>query len=416
MRVRKIAFNLGFSLVFEILFKILDFIWPKDSRKVVFGGGRGVRYNDNSRFLYEKFLEKYSDEFDAIWVTRNKRLAEELNKTVAGGRFVYQFSIEGIRTLLNAKVIFYTYDWIDFPGIGFSRRTLTIQIWHGIPIKSGIREDKRVHPNNLQNLIKSFNNWMVKYRYAYWVSSSMIERNLIALITGLPTERVIITGYPRNDYLIEQETSPSSNLHHNYEFLKKKVILYAPTWRHRAETVFFPFNDTDFKKLHSLLEANDAYLLLRGHLIDEPGDVYRDDFLRQKEGPDYKMYKSERIITANRDKFEELQELLPYVDILISDYSSAWVDFLLTERPIIFIPYDLDSYVKEPGLLYDYETITPGPKVDSFSGLLFELERYLKDPTKDEVKRETLKRLFHRYEDGLCHRRIFDFLMVKLNK
>ncbi|MHA1170097.1 MAG: CDP-glycerol glycerophosphotransferase family protein [Candidatus Hodarchaeales archaeon] len=405
-----------YVLVFEVLFKILDFIWPKDNRKLVFGGGRGVCYNDNTKFLFEKFLENYSNEFDLIWVTRNKKLAEELNQSVVGGRFVYQFSIEGIRTLLSAKVVFSTYDWIDFPGIGFSRRTMTIQVWHGIPIKTGMKEDKRVHANNLHNLIKSINNWMVKYRYTHWISSSTIERNLIALITGLPTERVIITGYPRNDYLIEQMTSPSSNLHHEYEFLKKKVILYAPTWRHRAKTVFFPFDDTDLEKLHSLLEANDAYLLLRGHLIDEPGNTYLDDFLRQKESPDYDSYKTNRILTTNRDKFEELQELLPYVDILISDYSSVWVDFLLTERPMIFIPYDLDSYMKEPGLLFDYETITPGPKVNSHSELLIELEHYLKDPTRDKARRETLKRLFHRYEDGLSYRRIFEFIMIKLQR
>ena len=45
-----------------------------------------------------------------------------------------------------------------------------------------------------------------------------------------------------------------------------------------------------------------------------------------------------RIISANQDKFEDVMELLKYVDVLITDYSSIYIDFLLLDRPIIFLP------------------------------------------------------------------------------
>ena len=71
--------------------------------------------------------------------------------------------------------------------------------------------------------------------------------------------------------------------------------------------------------------------MLRGHInegvIGEESETYNN-----------------RIISANQDKFEDVMELLKYVDVLITDYSYIYIDFLLLDRPIIFLPYDIDDY------------------------------------------------------------------------
>ena len=55
--------------------------------------------------------------------------------------------------------------------------------------------------------------------------------------------------------------------------------------------------------------------------------------------------------------------LLPPVDLLITDYTSIFFDFLYLNQPIIFFPYDYDKYIKEDrSLKYDYNWVTPGPK------------------------------------------------------
>lgn len=387
-RVRRIVFQ---------LIRFVHFLWPKESDLVVFSGYSGTGYSDNSRFLYEKFLEEYDDRLRAIWVSEDKNLVDELNSG-PHERAVNLFSLHGMNTILRARFAILCNDFCGFSSMIFSKRTVTIQLWHGIPIKSIYAEDRSIREaHERRRIIRD-----TKRSFTYWISSSMTDRDSTALCTGLPLDRVIVTGYPRNDYLVEQLKSPSSKLHERLPYLKKRVILYAPTWRYDNATRFFPFEDFDLEELISFLESNDAYLLLRGHLCD--------DILQLYGGVDYDRFKGNRIISANRDTFEDVQELLPYVNILISDYSGIWVDFLLANRPIVFVPYDLDKYRRERGLLYDYEMITPGPKVDSFQGLLAALSDYLEHPEKDADERRFIKSLFHEYYDGLAYERIFELM------
>ena len=51
------------------------------------------------------------------------------------------------------------------------------------------------------------------------------------------------------------------------------------------------------------------------------------------------------------------------LDILMTDYSSIYFDFLLWESTnSYFFPYDLEYYRDEDrGLIFDYEEFTPGP-------------------------------------------------------
>lgn len=61
-------------------------------------------------------------------------------------------------------------------------------------------------------------------------------------------------------------------------------------------------------------------------------------------------------------------------------------------------------------MLYDYELVTPGPKVDSFTELLQALQSALDGGLGFVDQRRWLKRLFHAYNDGNASRRIAEHL------
>ncbi len=382
-----------------LFFKLLDFIWPKDSNLLVFSGHQGQRFSDNSKYLFQKFVKYYNNEFQIIWITCNKSLVRTRNPDRSNDfQVIYQYSLVGFLTLLRAKVVFYvTLGTDDIPFVAFSRRTVTIQLWHGIPIKriSGAEIGRNKWRHSLDRLLGIS-------QYTYWIASSTIDRNSTALCVGLPIDRVVVTGYPRNDYLIEHKNAPSSDLLARFPYLQKKIILYAPTWREKTKVQFFPFADLSFEDINAFLEANDAYLLLRGHLAD---DVYV-----QRGGIRGKSLAGDRIIAATHDVFEDVQELLPFVDILVSDYSGIWVDYLLLDRPLIFVPYDLEEYERERGLLYNYHHITPGPKVSTNKEFIEAMQAYIQDPKKDSKRRACIKKIFHEYEDGLSYRRIYELV------
>jgi CDP-glycerol glycerophosphotransferase (TagB/SpsB family) len=61
-------------------------------------------------------------------------------------------------------------------------------------------------------------------------------------------------------------------------------------------------------------------------------------------------------------------------------------------------------------MMYDYQSITPGPKVFTGKQFLNELEDYFIDPGKDSALRSKIKTVFHKYDDGLSSERIYDFI------
>jgi CDP-glycerol glycerophosphotransferase len=60
--------------------------------------------------------------------------------------------------------------------------------------------------------------------------------------------------------------------------------------------------------------------------------------------------------------FPDATELLLAADVLVTDYSSAVFDFVLTGRPIVFFTPDLEDYRDEiRGFSIDFEADAPGP-------------------------------------------------------
>ena len=141
--------------------------------------------------------------------------------------------------------------------------------------------------------------------------------------------------------------------------------------------------------------------MLRGHInevvIGEESETYNS-----------------RIISANQDKFEDVMELLKYVDVLITDYSSIYIDFLLLDRPIIFLPYDIDEYQQYRGFLYDYAAVTPGPKPKTLDSFLEEMDNALKGDLA--VNYNEVKNQFHFYQDDNSSKRVFDAIIKLINE
>src|SRR5699024_12832093 len=71
-----------------------------------------------------------------------------------------------------------------------------------------------------------------------------------------------------------------------------------------------------------------------------------------------------------------MNELLGVVDILITDYSSVFFDFLVTNRPIVNYLYDYDSFEEERGLSFGTEEL-PGETVRTSEETLKAAEKYL---------------------------------------
>ena len=107
----------------------------------------------------------------------------------------------------------------------------------------------------------------------------------------------------------------------------------------------------------------------------------------------------------------EIERILPEIDLLITDYSSITADFLLLERPIIYIPYDREWFDDQVGSAYgDFDFWTPGPKVTTFSQFKEEIILGLDSQDSYIEQRRIVNSLINSYQTGNASERIYTYL------
>ena len=101
--------------------------------------------------------------------------------------------------------------------------------------------------------------------------------------------------------------------------------------------------------------------------------------------------------------------LLARADVLVSDISSVWVDYLLLNRPIVFAFGDEDVYAHDRG--YTLEPLSdwlPGPIVQDMDQFMQALQIALETPASAEQERVRITRRLHRFSDADSARRVID--------
>ena len=110
---------------------------------------------------------------------------------------------------------------------------------------------------------------------------------------------------------------------------------------------------------------------------------------------------------------EDSYEIMNKVDILLTDFSSIYFDFLLLNRPIIFTPFDLERYVDGTPLYYEYDEVTPGPKAKNWTEVVSNLEKIIGGDDAYADRRNITNLKFNKFRDANNCQRIVDFIKQK---
>ena len=291
-------------------------------------------------------------------------------------RFVYAESLAGTYYLARSRVVLLGYALTSsatYAKLLRAPRHLIIHLGHGIPLK------------RVGRLVASEKFWLEEtVHYAALPCSSETDR-AIQLDAFAPTPRGWLTGLPRNDTILKPDAALPADFRGHLASLDarlagRRLVLYAPTWRNDSRTLYL-FSKKEVDAFTSMLRRHEAVLGIHGH----PNSDWRRLF---KEIPD------SPVVMSVRD-LPEINVILRRVDVLITDYSSVYVDFLLLNRPIIHFAYDLERYQAERGFFYTPEEAFGGPCARTFDELLHAVDQALTDPNVGRQKRDEARRLFH---------------------
>lgn len=386
-------------------FYLISFLFPRDKNIWVFGSRFGQRFCDNPKYLFLYVHNNRKNEIRPIWISKNKEIVNQLKERNFESYYAYGF--KGMYYTLKAKYHIFDFSLNDI-NFWLSGGAIRIQLWHGIPLKK-IENDSKLFIKNRSILHKGLflilQPWLfIKNSYVICPSDSFV--NIFSSAFGVTKKEIIISGNPRNDILFNNIRGSDIGMGHMFnnklnEIKLKtptaKIILYMPTFRDTGGDVFS--DDFNLEKLNQFLIANNAFFIVKTH----PNAL--DSF---------KMYKEEtNKIIFLPDDFD-VYPILPSVDILVTDYSSIFFDFLLLSKPIIFFPYDINKYAsKDRELYFDYNEFVPGPKASTFDELLCVMNYFLKGNDGFLDQRKKTRDFAFKYVDGKSAEIICNFIVSR---
>lgn len=327
-----------------------------DKNKWIFSSVGNIEFNYNSKYLF-LYVKEHFPQVHPYYVINDDRKREMLSEQYGAEYFIETKSFRGMRRALKAGVWF-TSAGLPVYAVGVGKRHIVVNLWHGVPLKKIALMEK-----NSSRLQKAYFKYVFSKNYCYVLTTSEKLVSIMAESFDITKDKIKIWGQPRND-AITKKNPEKQELHHLMKTLPsyEKAILYAPTYRDGEAVQLFPFEDMDMEQLQNYLEEHQILLCLRTHIEESVNSAG---------------YVQGRIVSLNTEIVDDVTEYLSAFDVLITDYSSVYIDYLLLDRPIIFLPYDKEKYLEKRGMNFDYDTVTPGDKPKSFQGFMEALHRAL---------------------------------------
>ncbi|MFP7232968.1 CDP-glycerol glycerophosphotransferase family protein [Bacillus subtilis] len=378
---------------YSVLFKIFALL-PRNNKLILFESYSGKQFSCNPRAIYE-YLRENKDQYDykLIW-SIDKRYLSALDGVDAA--YIKRFSLKWIWYMATAKYWITNSRlplWIPKP-----KNTLYVQTWHGTPLKKLANDMDEVHmPGTTtekykQNFLREASKW------DYLISPNAYSTEIFKRAFQF-NKQILETGYPRNDILyspnkeslinrVKQELGISED---------KKIILYAPTWR---DNEFKKVGQYKFKLQFDLEEmkrelGDSVVILLRMHyLVSEQFNLGKyKDFVK-----DVSLYK-------------DIRDLYLISDLLVTDYSSVFFDYMNLKKPIVFFVYDLPAYRDSiRGFYFNFQQKTPGNLVQTSEELINTVKELLHNPYIDHNYEEFYNE-FCNLEDGKASKRVIETIL-----
>lgn len=138
------------------------------------------------------------------------------------------------------------------------------------------------------------------------------------------------------------------------------MITFAPTYRgSNQKEAYYDMNRIDQEQLYDFCEKNNSVVLFKFH-----------PFLKGKHLVNEK-YEKNLIDLSDYN----INDLFYITDVLITDYSSCFYDYILLKKPVLFYVYDEELYSATRGVHRPVSKVAPGKICKSFPELMDALEQ-----------------------------------------
>ena len=377
---------------FRFFISLFDYVLPKDEKKVAF-------------LMFPKQENKTDALYD--WIKKNTdykcvRISDQPKTIKNKTDLVSFYSFKGLFELFTSKYIVISVPRFMLDYIK-SKRHYGVNLWHGMPIKKiGINAD--IKPASVRRF-----KYVGKY-FKTFVTSD-IFRLIMATSFMAECKNVHVTGLPITDTIFSNKNN--EKVEKLFDIKKyDKVIAYLPTFKsqalshskqieHEFNNIFY-FDDYNEKQFFDFLEKNNILFVVKPHPLDEK--LYKNNADKISKNPRIRVLYDADFVNNDID----LYDMYKYFDLMISDFSSTALDFLILNKPVLYLDNLSKEYSEHRGMSLpdNYDIFLPGHKVKTFKELDERLNSFLK---KDDTKelRDRAMPFIHKYCDDKACSRIF---------
>ena len=355
---------------------------PIDDHRIVLESQQGKEFGGNIYYIAKELLlnKDYASFQVDICVQKEKidsaRAFYEA-KGLSGIHFIETNTKKYYQAMASAKYLIS--DNTFLPYFIKKEGQIYLNTWHGTPLKSlgkSIQNDMHNIGNTQKNFV--YSDYLL-YPNSY-TRDHMIEDYMLE---DLCHNTYLMDGYPRNTAFFDEETK--KEIIEKYSLKGMQVIAYMPTWR-----------GTLSNKSNPIIEANLQYIL--GEFEENAKEdqiVYVNLHPIESASVDFSAYTKVKLFP----KEYETYEFLNVADVLITDYSSVFFDFLNTRKKIILYTYDRADYLSSRGIYRSLDAF-PFPIVDSMAEVIREIN------LPKQYEDEALLKEFCPYDDAQATHRI----------
>lgn len=379
---------------------VLRYFIKVDKNLTLFSSFPDLSDNSFALFCYKLSIDHNNRN---IWLVDEIKFKEKYIKLISNYSssrnylIVKKNSLRGLYYFCKAKYIFHTHG--IFNAASLSKKQININLWHGMPLKN------IGYLDNSKNCQKS----------NYIIATSILFQAIMSKAFDIKKDNVFITGQPRNDFLF-------SNKYHLNNIVNipvgsfKKTILWMPTYRQskigdiRKDGTIKKM--TDFLSNESLKKVNKFLVKIEAVCIVK---LHPMDYMNVE---DFSKYSNIYFIDNSSflDKGISLYSVLNSADILLTDFSSIYIDYLLLNKPIGFLFSDFEEYFNSRGFVFkNPKYYMPGEIINSIDELVFFLEKILDKKQDDFVERRVqINKIFNEQEADFSNKLYKSIYQTKL--
>lgn len=337
-------------------------------------------YTDNIRVFYEYLIENgYNKKYRLIWIVHEPKKYKKEENVVFISRFNKIVNFKADYYVAVSKYFIFSHPyWLE----NWRKEQIVIGTTHSVSqLKESEVGGKKI----------------VDYILA--CSEEVKERRKVHF--GLDDEHVLVIGMPRIDLLYKHQECISRilpNYRNEKIFLVMETFKQAKGWTDSCSANPFALNVIhrleELKKLDHTLKKYNAKMIIKIHHLQDMSYL--------------KTVQLDNIIYITDENLQhydiQVNELLENADVLLTDYSSVFYEFLLFNRPIGFLVGDINDYSRGFILKNPFDEM-PGEKIYDINGLLNFIENPFVLNQKYEVDRNIIKnKVFCYFDSNNCER------------